>query len=200
MKTIKVIGLASILLVGLAAYAQAPKVEASLDYSLLVYNPAKNLSGSRNLSGGGGAFVYNFGKYIGIKGEFQGYGSTTATFHLTNGTFNTQANMFTYLFGPQVSIPLKRFRVFGEGLFGGAYTNGYANLFKEAHITNISASNNGFAMVFGGGLDIKAGKNVAFRVAQVDYLLTRYEYKAIGINNQSNFRYQAGVVFLFGGE
>ena len=65
---------------------------------------------------------------------------------------------------------------------------------------NISASNNGFAMAFGGGLDIKAGKNVAFRVAEVDYLLTRYEYKAIGINNQSNFRYQAGVVFLFGGE
>lgn len=167
---------------------------------MLVYNPAKNLSGSRNLNGGGGAFVYNFGNYIGIKGEFQGYGSTTATFHLPTGTFNTQANMFTYLFGPQISIPLKKFRVFGEGLFGGAYTNGYANLFRDAHIMNISASNNGFAMAFGGGLDIKAGKNVAFRVAEVDYLLTRYEYKAIGINNQSNFRYQAGVVFLFGGE
>jgi len=32
----------------------------------------------------------------------------------------------------------------------------------------------------------------------VDYFLTRYEWKPIGINNQSNFRYQAGVVFAFG--
>jgi hypothetical protein len=199
-KNLKFVSLALILLGSVASFAQAPKAEVSVDYSLLVYNPAKNLSGSRNLNGGGGSFVYNFGKYIGVKGEFQGYGSTTATFHLTNGTFNTQANMFTYLFGPQVSIPTKRVRIFGETLFGGAYTNGYANLFKAAGLTSLGTDNNGFAMAFGGGVDIPAGRHIAFRVAEVDYLLTRYEWKSIGINNQSNFRYQAGVVFAFGGD
>jgi hypothetical protein len=207
-KTIKYIALALFVATSLAAVAQNQKAEVAVNYSLLVYNPAKNLSGSRNLNGGGGAFVYNLHKYFGIKAEFQGYGSTTATFHITatapnvprTGTFNTQANLFTYLFGPQISIPTKRVRIFGEGLFGGAHTNGYANLFQAAGITGLSASNNGFAMAFGGGLDLPAGKHVAVRLAQVDYLLTRYEWPVLGINNQSNFRYQAGLVFSFGGE
>jgi len=106
--------------------------------------------------------------------------------------------MFTYLFGPQVNLPLTKKRFFGEALFGGAHTDAYANLFRDAHITGLSASNNGFAMAIGGGLDIGISRHVGLRPAQFDYFLTRYEWKALGINNQSNFRYQAGLVFLFG--
>jgi hypothetical protein len=205
-KTILLISLA-VTLAAVAVAQDAPKAEVSGNYSLLVYNPAKNLSGQRNLNGGGGAFVYNVGKYLGLKGEFQGYASTTATWvvpagnaSLKPGTYSTQANMFTYLFGPQINFRMKKARVFGEGLFGGAYTNGYAQILNTAGIGNPSATNNGFAMAMGGGIDINVSKRVAFRVAEVDYFLTRFQLPVLGTNNQSNFRYNAGIVFNLGGQ
>jgi hypothetical protein len=195
---------------GLAALAAVPQFahaqsgEATANYSFVLYNPAKSLAGSRNLNGGGGSIGINFNEYFMAKGEFQGYGTTTFTYHVPKtvnspgGTFESQGNMFTYLFGPQVTFPLNNKRIFAEALFGGANTNAYANLFKAASVTGLSSSNNGFAMVFGGGFDIAITDHFAVRPVQVDYFLTRYEWKPIGINNQSNFRYQAGVVFAFG--
>jgi hypothetical protein len=185
-----------------SAFAQSKEV--FLNYSLVVYNPAESLTGSRNLNGGGGSFAINYGEYFALKGEFEGYATTTLTFHLpptensAAGTFSTQGNMFTYLFGPQFNYVANRKRLFGEALFGGAYTNVYANLFKAADVMGLSANNNGFAMAFGGGLDFAVAKHVAVRPVQFDYFMTRYEWKSLGINNQSNFRYQAGVVLEFG--
>jgi hypothetical protein len=205
MKT-KLFGFATTVLLALSAFAQTPKYEVSVNYSYLQYNPAKSLTGSESLNGGGGAFVYNVRKYVGFKSEFTGYANIEQTFHVTavpgtvprTGTFTTQANLFTYLFGPQINIPAKKVRIFGQALFGGAHTNGYVNLFRAAGVTGLSASNNGFSMAFGGGVDLPVHKNVMFRPAQVDYLLTRFEWPALGINNQSNFRYQAGLVFYWG--
>jgi hypothetical protein len=186
-----------------APFAHAQTYEATVNHSLMVYNPAKSLAGDRDLNGGGGSFTRNLGDYFALKAELQGYATTTLTYHVTatpgvvprTGTFSTQAYMFTYLFGPQFNFAASRARIFGETLFGGAYTNAYAELFKAAGITSLSADNNGFAMAF----DVKIGGHTALRPAQFDYLLTRYEWKPIGINDQSNFRYQAGVVFAFGG-
>ncbi len=205
MKSSRLVLAILLVLTSLSAFAQ--KYELSINYSYLHYNPAKSLTGSESLNGGGGALVYNFAKYLGIKAELTGYANIEQTFHVVakpgtvpaTGTFTTQANLFTYLFGPQINIPLKKVRVFGQGLFGGAHTNGYANLFKAVGITGLTATNEGFSMAFGGGLDIPVHKNVMFRPAQVDYLLTRFEWPTIGINNQSNFRYSAGVVFAWGG-
>jgi hypothetical protein len=55
-------------------------------------------------------------------------------------------------------------------------------------------------MVFGGGVDIKVSHSVAIRPAEFDYLLTRFGNPLTNNNaNQNSFRYQAGVVFEFGG-
>ena len=99
-----------------------------------------------------------------------------------------------------MNFPFNGKRIFAETLFGGAYSNAYANLFKAADVTGLSASNNGFAMAFGGGLEFAFSKHMTFRPAQFDYFITRYEWKPLGINNQSNFRYQAGLAFAFGGD
>ena len=201
-KLLLAVGYAALATVAQLACAQGK--EAAVNYSYVLYNPAKSLAGSRNLNGGGGSLGVNLGEYFMLKGEFQGYGTTTFTYHVPKtanspgGTFESQGNMFTYLFGPQVTFPLNNKRIFVEGLFGGAHTNAYANLFKAASVTGLSSSNNGFAMVFGGGFDIAITDHVAVRPIQADYFLTRYEWAPIGINNQSNFRYQAGVVFAFG--
>lgn len=207
MKTFKFLSAVLMLLAGISAAAQDHKFEVGVNYSYLHYNPAKSLTGSESLNGGGGSIVYNFSHYLGLKAELTGYANIEQTFHVVaspgtipvTGTFTTQANLFTYLFGPQVSIPAHKVRVFGQGLFGGAHTNGYANLFKAAGITSLTATNEGFGMAFGGGVDIPVSKHVMFRPAELDYLLTRFEWKELGINNQSNFRYSAGLVFNFGG-
>ena len=192
-------------LAGLSPLAQAQRSELSVDYSFINYNPARSLAGARNLNGGGAAFVYNFSKFVGAKAELEGYGSTTYTFTVpTNnphglppGVYQSSGSGFTYLFGPQINIPLRKVRPFGEALFGGAYNNVYANFYTKANVLGAAPSNNGFAMAIGGGLDIPVGERIMIRPAELDYFLTRYQINALGTNNQSNFRYQAGVVFVF---
>lgn len=185
-----------------SAFAQ--KTEVSLDASLFVFYPAKGLTGARNLYGGGGSFVYNFRKHIGFKSEFQGYLSSTAKFHLnpptvpSSTTVSSQANLFTYMFGPQVSFAKQNVRVFGEALFGGAHTNTYANFQKASGVTGVAPSNNGFAMAFGGGVDLGISAHVAFRLAELDYVRTQYNWEALGFQHQNSVRYQSGVVFAWG--
>jgi hypothetical protein len=61
-----------------------------------------------------------------------------------------------------------------------------------------SPSNNAFDFIIGGGLDIPVTSMITIRPVEVDYLLTRFGNDFThGNNNQSNFRYQAGVQFRF---
>ena len=59
----------------------------------------------------------------------------------------------------------------------------------------MSVSETGFAMAFGGGLDVNAGKRVAIRIFQLDYLPSRLA----GVWSKKDFRASAGVVFKWGG-
>jgi hypothetical protein len=192
---------------GLAAFAQdsPPKVEISVDYSYARFVPAsKYVPNSYSLNGGGGAVDFNFSKYIGFVGEFEGYNSNTQTFTIPAGGIcpdgcsgNVQANLFTYLFGPQIGLRTGRFRPFGHALFGGAHSDLAANLAGLSGFTGARPSSNCFAMAFGGGLDIALNSkgSIAFRPAEIDYLFTDFNINGAGGN--SNFRYQAGVVFNF---
>lgn len=198
------------LTVMLCATAFAQKEEVSVDASYFAFYPAKGLAKDVNLYGGGGAFVYNFSRHVGIKSEFQGYLSRTAQFTFppnpptipVGGTFHSQMNMFTFLFGPQFTFPLpsSNVRIFGEALFGGAYTSLWSNLFQTANITGLAATKTGLTMSFGGGVDLGISQHVAFRIAQLDYVATRYSWPIIGIQNQNSVRYQGGFVFVFGNQ
>ena len=202
------------LLCGATAFAQdtPPRVEISLDYSYVHANPQNNsVIPTFSLNGGGGAIAYYFTKYIGIEGEFEGYGSYTHNFNITNTTIcpvgpctaSVQGNLFTYNVGPIIKFRTKHVEPFVEAMFGGAHSNFYGNLFKgclNCIVASNSPSNNAFDFIIGGGIDIPLGKHVAFRPVQFDYLLTRFGNAFTGgNNNQSNFRYQAGVVFRLGG-
>ena len=187
-----------VLLFGSAAFAQSDtKMEVSVNYSYMRFNPQNsNIISSFSLNGGGGAFSYFFTDVIGIKAEFEGYGSTTRTLVAT-GT-NVQANLFTYNVGPVIKYRQGKFQPFGEVLFGGAHSNAYVNLCNASGVCIGSPSNNAFDFIIGGGLDIPVTKSISIRPAEVDFVLTRFGNNFTGgNNNQSNFRYQAGVVFSF---
>jgi hypothetical protein len=211
----KVFLLGVLLLCAGLTYAQdSPKLEVSVDYSYVHANPQNNnIIPTFSLNGGGGAIAYYFTKYIGVQGEFQGYGSYTRNLVIPAGNpacgsesnclISAQGNLFTYNVGPIVKFRTSHFEPFVEAMFGGAHTNFYGNIYKDCvagKCTNIgkSPSNNAFDFIIGGGIDIPLTPKIAIRPAQVDYLLTRFGNSlTAGNNNQSNFRYQAGVVIRF---
>ncbi len=56
-------------------------------------------------------------------------------------------------------------------------------------------------MFAGGGLDIKMSKHIAFRPLGADYYLARPNSLLTGnASNRNNFRYTAGINFLFGAQ
>lgn len=204
-RTVLVVGV--LLLMGRTSFAQEySKWEVPVDYTYARGNGANIAPFS--LNGGGGGIVYNFNRFIGIKGDLQGYGSTTRVFNnlVVNPLTNTvlpqvrvNGNLFTYMAGPQLRLPTHTFKPFAEFLFGGAHTNTYTNLVKATGAT-VGPNNNAFAMAIGGGFDIRINKTISIRPFEMDYLLTRFGSSLIpgGNHNQNNFRYNAGVVFTFG--
>jgi hypothetical protein len=206
-RTVLLVGV--VLLMGRSAFAQEySKWEIPVDYSYARGNGANIAPFS--LNGGGGGIVYNFNRFFGIRGDLQGYGSTTRVFSnvvvvnpLISNTVIPQVsvngNLFTYMGGPQLRLPTHTFKPFAEFLFGGAHTNTYTNLVKVTGST-VGPNNNAFAMAIGGGFDIRVSKTIAIRPFEMDYLLTRFGTSLLpgGNHNQNNFRYNAGVVFTFG--
>jgi hypothetical protein len=207
-RTVMLVGVA--LLMGNTAFAQEySKWEIPVDYSYARGNGANIKPFS--LNGGGGGIVYNFNRFFGIKGDLQGYGSTTRVFTnvlvvnpLIANTIVPQVrvngNLFTYMGGPQLRLPTHTLKPFVEFLFGGAHTNTYTNLVKVTGST-VAPNNNAFAMAIGGGFDIRVNKTISIRPFQMDYLLTRFGNSLIAggsSQNQNNFRYSAGVNFTFG--
>ena len=213
-----------VLLCGTAVFAQDdPKVEVSINYSYMRFVPQNNnIIQSFSLNGGGGGATFFLTKMIGIKAEFEGYGSQTRAFNLTGTQFcneddtvrsqgvpvgtctgNVSANLFTYNVGPEFKVRMHHFEPFVEALFGGAHSNVNGNLIQACgenctFNTSKSPSNNAFDFIIGGGIDIPVTKMIAIRPVEVDYVLTRFGNSfTAGNNNQSNFRYQAGVVFRF---
>jgi opacity protein-like surface antigen len=200
---------------GLSAYAaDEAKWELTGDYSYMQFNPTVSGLQSRAFNGGGGQAQYNFNSYLGVKGDFEGYGSTQVTLTVTSplptphgtvpiGTYKSNGNMFTYLFGPVVGIHTHHFAAFSEVLFGGSASNLYGSIYNQTIAgaqTSGSGSQHPFTMAVGGGFDLNAGKHLAFRLGEMDWVLTRYTNPFTSTNNQNSFRYIGGVVFKFGGE
>jgi hypothetical protein len=218
MKIRSAIVLGIVLLCGVVAFAQdTPKAEILLDYSYIHANPQNNnIIQPFSLNGGGGGGAFYFNRFIGIEAEFEGYGSFThnliipagnvACPGVSNCLVTAQGNLFTYNIGPIVKFRAKHIELFIEAMGGGGHSNFYGNLFTDCGAVvgcvgaSKSPSNNAFDFIIGGGIDIPVGRVVAIRLIQADYLLTRFGTGFTGgNNNQSNFRYQAGLLFRFGG-
>ncbi len=193
-------------LLGVTAWAQdVPTVEIPIGFSFINVHPNLAPITSFNVFGGGGQVDFNFGNYFGIKADLMGYtqGSGLRNDLERHGFVGSaNGNLFTYMFGPQIKKHTGVFQPFGEALFGAAHTNAYATILtEEGRILNGSGDNNGFAMAFGGGLDIKVARHVALRPVEVDYLYTRFTANHVAnyTANQNNFRYVGGFDFMFGG-
>lgn len=155
-----------LLLASLSAQAQE-KVELFGGYS---YLHLQN-SPSANLNGWEIAGQYKFTDWLGGVADFDGhYGSSNGI-----GT-----STYTYLFGPQISLP-SRVSPFARLLLGGA------------HISEASFGSSSFSIALGGGIDVGLfHEQFYWRAIQTDYLMTQFGGRA-----QNNFRVSTGIVIRF---
>jgi hypothetical protein len=203
--------LAVILVFAFVAAAQdVPRMETFLGYTYVRANSASNIP-AFSANGGGGQFAYNFNKYFSAVADVGAvHNGTIANQDIDNTTMN-------FLFGPRLSMRYSRIRPYINVLFGGAYLAsstkinaivatplGFVNtanpIIPGQPITaRVGAQQTAFAMVAGGGLDIKINKHVSFRPIGLDYYMTRFQnLRTQDDNNQDNIRYTAGFNFTFG--
>lgn len=163
--------------------ASVPQFEVAGAYSYIRANSG-NLNGAFNLNGGSGSLTYNATDRISVIGEFGAYRFSGLPSGLTS-------TMYTYLFGPRISFRRTgRITLFAQGLLGGGRLN--------ASSGGVDAGENSFAMVLGGGADLKLRGHFAIRLVEADYLLTRFEKVSGSSATQNNVRFSSGLVFRFG--
>jgi hypothetical protein len=173
------------------------KIEVFGGYQFL---RAGNVDGSdhgANASGWDTSATFNFTKHLGATADFSGsYKTTTVPGPFGSvGSYTAAFHAYTYTFGPVVSLNSGgTYNPFVHALFGEAhlYPNGCV-IFSGSPDECGSGTYGGFAIMFGGGLDVRAGKSVALRVFQFDWV--HLPSQTGGENN--NLRVSTGLVFLF---
>lgn len=118
----------------------------------------------QNANGWNAAVTGNANSWFGITGDF-------------SGAYANGGHIHTFMFGPTITARSQKVNVFAHTLFGGA---------NDSSTTVMS-------MAFGGGVDAKVAKNVAFRVGQVDWML----FHDSGVTSKKNVRLSTGIVFQF---
>jgi len=222
-KSLFVIG--AVLLSALVASAtDSAKYEGFLGYTFVRFSPTSGCNAcdlhfpSFDANGGGGQFVYNFNKGFGVALDL---GAVTKADWTKININSTAVNLVV---GPRYTFRHhdSRFQPFVQALFGGVYTTSSAHVDilggtvvnplippitnnpNSPITTRLVASRTGFGMLAGGGLDIKVNKHMSIRPIGADYYLTRLpnfltqNLPNHNDHNANNFRYTAGVNFLFG--
>jgi outer membrane protein OmpA-like peptidoglycan-associated protein len=164
-----------------------PRYETAVGYSYVNFAPGDPFD-SFNSQGATGSFTYNASKWLGLTGELGSYHFDRNFSGTPTGGYYT-----TYLFGPRLN--LRRFDYFvpfAEFLFGGASAG-------QELVGGSSQSQSAFAVATGGGVDVVLLKNLAWRFAQIDYLMTSFSGAAVGATSrQNNLRLGTGLVLRWG--
>src|SRR5215469_9464242 len=232
-KAITVI-VASLSFVFAAGATELPRYETFVGYQFTRFNtnlpatatPLVTSGGLSNFDAHGGSaqFIYNFNHWLGLAfdaGAVTNANLTPLTFISLTGvaipTFDTTVTHFVA--GPRFTWHNEsRFKPYAEALFGGSY--GTASFRCDPALTTFCGTNpvigplssrvqiahTVFAMMIGGGLDIKVSRRFFVRPAGFDYYMTRPPTQAVDFfahgfrSDRNNWRYTAGVVFGFGAQ
>ena len=220
--------LSSVLLsASVAAATDFPTAEAFLGYNWVRFSPdtpnTPNFSlPSFNLNGGNAQLAYNFRPSVGLVLDV-GAVHAGGVFGIGNNLGVNQSGvdhtLVNFVLGPRYTFHRhSRWMPFAQALFGGARATSSTGLTVlpggivwppvgllvppgtlQPVGATLSADRTGFAMLLGGGLDIKVGKHIALRPIGADYYLVRLPRFVTGNDtNRNHFRYSAGVNFLFG--
>jgi len=169
-----------------AASAQIPTA-GNLYFGYTYYNT--NLSLNRgNLNGWQGTLEGKLFPFLGIVADLTGHygslsfpnGAGTCAIGATCGPTSVSTHVYEAMFGPRISVPVGRFRPFGEFEIGVGHVN-----------TNGLGTNTSYATAVGGGIDYKIIRPLAWRF-EGDYVRTHF----FGAS-QNNVRLSTGIVLRF---
>jgi outer membrane protein OmpA-like peptidoglycan-associated protein len=128
------------------------------------------------------SLTYNASRWLGLTGEVGDNGFQRS---------GLNGSMYSFLFGPRLNLrKFDYFVPFAEFLLGAA---------RSGFQMTGTGTQSAFAAAAGGGVDMVLTKNLAWRVAQLDYLMTNFSGPALGGNaRQDSFRAGTGLVLRFG--
>jgi hypothetical protein len=162
-----------------------PKYELAGMYSYVNFQPGSGFQNFNN-NGGTGSFTYNVNKWIGLTAEAGTYAFSRAV----PVTGSVEGGFQTFLFGPRLNLRRKYFVPFVEFLIGDFRADG--------QVTG-GPHQSSFALAAGGGVDVVFTKHIAWRFAQLDYLMTNANGIYLNVNGrQNNFRAGTGLVIRWG--
>jgi hypothetical protein len=200
---------AVILVVGVSARAQHPRVEifggysyANLDEGLF---PLSSLSGRRNANGWGASVSLNANRFFGFTADFAGQHGDVRTVDPSVGCIlvfppppgcTVEVNFSTqqFLFGPRFTLRGGGATGFVHVLLGVTRTRLLS--FTSLGGTVPARSETDFALAAGGGLDVRLSPFLALRAFQVDYIPV-HQGGIINQNFAQNIRVQTGIVLRF---
>ncbi|HEX8710055.1 MAG TPA: outer membrane beta-barrel protein [Pyrinomonadaceae bacterium] len=171
---------------------QYPKNEVFVGYSYenadinsLTINP-----GHVGLHGVNLEYTRNLNKVIGITADFSGH-IKRESLPANPGQVQHDREQYNLLGGLQFKARNQsRVTPFAHALVGAGLFRGFSAILSPASNTYFFDDAKSLAMVFGGGLDIRASKRLTIRAIQADYNPTFF-----GQGRQNNFRLSFGVVF-----
>ena len=182
------------------ALAQIPGGSVSLGYSYLTSGSLSSgpLTTTRNLSNFNGLNVSGELKLSPFISGVAEYGANFGTERVTltcevivpcPGPFHSDTRLHTFLFGPRASFSVGPFRPFAHVLVGGAHLSEKVSISVSGG--SFSSPGTAFATAFGGGVDYKLIKGIAWRL-QADDLRTSFSN-----SSQHNLRFTTGIVLRF---
>jgi opacity protein-like surface antigen len=159
-----------------AAWAQIP-TRGNVFFGYSYDRTSISVGDTSNLNGWEATLEGKFLPWIGAVVDVDGhYGSHNYP------DVNANIAAHNVLFGPRVSVTVKRFRPFAEFLVGVGHVS---------RSNGISDSNTSFADGVGGGLDYRVAGPVTLR-AQLDWINTRFYGQG-----QNGVRFSTGIAFHF---
>jgi opacity protein-like surface antigen len=158
------------------------------------------------------SFTRNFTRYFGLKADFSAHFhredpfpvtvacpvTTTPSCASTAQSGNQESKLFNFLVGPEFKWrKFSRVNPFAHTLYGFAHTTGTFSTSGAAATLSRTTTDNGFAMAFGGGVDVRIISRFSLRTS-VDW-----NPKWVGVDEDGSrirlddLRFSAGVLFHF---
>jgi hypothetical protein len=159
--------------------AQESRADVFAGYSYLNVD-TNGLSSRQSANGWEGSLSGNFNKWFAAEASVSGYYRNYDVLGI-----NVAVRDYSYLAGPRVNFkPL-----FVHALIGGDHLS--------AGALGASASQDGLAGAFGGGLQWRFSRELSFRTS-ADYVFSRHNILGGSSVTQNNFRVSVGIVYGFG--
>lgn len=148
-----------------------------------------SLASPNGVSGWDASATFKMQRYFGVVADFSGF-RPSYTFGVCPACVSSRSTAYTFLFGPQISIPLHRITPFGRFLLGDAHLS-------PSDSGVVFNSNTSFTVAAGGGFDFSLTRHFALR-GQADWLRVGFTSRDDQIHNPHNVaRAATGLVFRF---